>query len=370
MATVQPLRLGYVGCGFMAQKVHLPNILRTPGVELQALAEVRPKLGAAVQRRLNVPTLVADHRALAALPGLDAVAISGHYALQGEMAIDLLTAGKHVFLEKPMAVSRAQAERILAAEKSSGRRLMIAYMKRYDAGNLRVKALLAEQAQSGDLGNLQFVRNHGFGGDWTAGLDTPFDTTDEPVPPPTGADALWPAWLPAGHRQGYVNYLQQYTHNVNLLRWFLNGTADNTVVKATQLGPDGVSGVVLLTMNGVPCTIESGWLPGHTWDEHTQIYFQKGWVRTEAPPLLLRNSSATVELYRAERDEKQRTQIHPADRNKWCYAAEFTHFVECLQTGQPFRSPAADALHDVAILEDIYRLHTGILEPAGVESCG
>ena len=45
--------------------------------------------------------------------------------------------------------------------------------------------------------------------------------TDEPIAP-TSADSLLPHWLPALYRESYVSYLQQYTHNVNLLRFFLD----------------------------------------------------------------------------------------------------------------------------------------------------
>src|SRR5690349_17764062 len=99
------LRLGYVGCGFMAQKVHLPNFASLPDVELTALAEVREGLGRKVRDRFRIPRFYPDHRALAADPGLDAVAVSAHYAVQGEVAVDCLMAGKDVFMEKPMAVS-------------------------------------------------------------------------------------------------------------------------------------------------------------------------------------------------------------------------------------------------------------------------
>ena len=41
----RPVRLGYVGCGFIAQHIHLPNFSALPGCELVALAELRPELG-------------------------------------------------------------------------------------------------------------------------------------------------------------------------------------------------------------------------------------------------------------------------------------------------------------------------------------
>ena len=52
-----------------------------------------------------------NHLELAADPQIDAVGVSANYAQQGEIAADLLRAGKHVFMEKPMAISVFQAEK-------------------------------------------------------------------------------------------------------------------------------------------------------------------------------------------------------------------------------------------------------------------
>src|SRR5215208_3211876 len=112
--------------GFLAQSVHLPHFAVLPGCQLLALAEVRRDLGEQVVARHAIRRLYPDHHALAGDPEIDAVAVSAPYALQGEIARDCLAAGKHVFMEKPLAVSLAQAERILAAARASGARLMVA----------------------------------------------------------------------------------------------------------------------------------------------------------------------------------------------------------------------------------------------------
>ena len=345
------LSMGYVGCGFMAQKVHIPNILALDECELAAVAEVRGELGARVQKRHGIPKLYADHRELAEDSDIAAVAVSGHFSSQGEIAIDLLDAGKDVFMEKPMAVSITQAERILEAEERSGRRLMIGYMKRYDAGNILVKDLLERLAESGEMGSVQFVRNHGFCGDWLGGLDTPMEKSDEPMPepPPT----TWPEWLPEARINQYVGYLQQYTHNVNLVRWFLDAKNDMSVVAADLDTGNGISGVALLDVEGVRAVIESGHLPYHGWEEHTQIYFERGWVKTCAPPLLLRNVAATVEVYRAE--DQSHSEFFPPEGYTWSYKEEMRHFADCVLNDKPFRSPASDAMEDVRTLENIYR---------------
>ena len=119
---MEPIKLGYVGCGFMAQKVHIPNFTSLPNCELIGLAEVRPELGHKVQQRWEIPRLYTDHTELAADPEIEAVAVSADFALQGEIAKDLLSTGKQVFMEKPMAVSVEQAESIVAAGKAAGKK--------------------------------------------------------------------------------------------------------------------------------------------------------------------------------------------------------------------------------------------------------
>ena len=355
------LKIGYVGCGLMAQKVHIPNIIALEEeCELVAVAEVRRELGRKVQQRWRIPAFYESHTQMAQDKTLQAVCISGHFAGQGEMAIDLLKAGKDVFMEKPMAISVAQAERVLEAERQSGKRLMIAYMKRYDAGNIMVKNLIHEYHASGDLGRLKYVRNQGIIGDWFGGLDTPMDTTSEPFPNPP--ECVWPSWLPKEHQGGYVEYLQQYTHNVNLLRWFLADKNEKVQVISATLDPEGgLAGVTVLKINGITTVIESGNVKCHEWNEHTQLFFEKGWIKTEMPTLLLRNIPATVEVYRGDSPSPCASRYFPPKGRNWSYKEELKHFIQSLREGTPFCSPASDAIHDVQIMESIYRKYVETL---------
>ncbi|HIC17727.1 TPA: Gfo/Idh/MocA family oxidoreductase, partial [Candidatus Poribacteria bacterium] len=232
-----PVKLGYVGCGFMAQKVHIPNFLSISECDLVAIAEVRAELGQKVQDRYRVPKLYKDHLELAKDNEIEAVAVSADFALQGEIAKDLLSAGKCVFMEKPMAVSIKQAKSLLEAAKSANTKLMVGYMKRYDAGNELVKLNVTKFRETGELGDITYVRNHGFCGDWICNLDTPMESTNEVAP--SGPRKV-PEWLPADRVGSYLGYLQQYTHNINLLRWFLDA-GDDVRVKMVDLDENGYS---------------------------------------------------------------------------------------------------------------------------------
>src|SRR5919201_6693923 len=111
----RPVHFGYVGCGFMAQKVHLPNFSTIPGCELLALAEVRTGLRDRVANRYSIPRRYSSHEEMARDPEIEAVGVSAGYTLQGQIARDLLRAGKHVYMETPMEVSVAAAEEVLEA---------------------------------------------------------------------------------------------------------------------------------------------------------------------------------------------------------------------------------------------------------------
>lgn len=358
------IRLGYVGCGYMAQQVHLPNFASIPDCQLVALAEVRQDLGHKVQARYTIPRLYRDHHELIADADVDAVGLSAAFAIQGEIARDCLAAGKHVFMEKPMAISVAQAQRLLEAAHSSGARLMVGYMKRYDAGNLLAHQTIAGWRASGEAGRVTYARAHGFGGDWTAGIDVPLETSQEPMPT-APMEQLLPEWLPPEWGKAYVGYLQQYTHNVNLLRFLLDA-GDRITVRHVDLDPDGYTGTVTLAFDGIRATLETGSVRFHRWDEHTQVYFERGWVHTWAPPLLQRNTVAEVEIYRSDPAgasgslgtasvQHTITRPIPEPRWSWAYKREAQHFIQCLRTGEPFMSSGEDTLTDARIFEEIYR---------------
>lgn len=349
------IRIGYVGGGFLAQNAHLGNFSSLPQGNLVALAERRPHLAEKVALHFGIDKVYPDHLSLARDPEIDAVAVSADYAGQGEIAADLLRAGKHVFMEKPMAVSIQQAERILAAANEGNTRLMVGYMKRYDTGNRRIRDLIRQWQQDRGKGQLLYIRCHGFCGNWIAGLDTSgLIRTDESVEP-SAAEELLPDWLPADGRRGYVGYLQQYTHQVNLLRFLLDAqSADDVLVTNVDLAADGYTGLVTLQIKGVRCVIESASTKFHGWDENLHVFFEGGWIRSTPGLLFSRPSTNEIEVYESGENGGIHYPATPVNQS-WNYRAEAEHFLQCLQTGTEFDSPGSDALIDVGIFETIYQ---------------
>ncbi len=350
----EPVRFAYVGAGFVAQRIHIPNFSSLSNCQFLALAEARPELGREVAARYGIPRVYTSHEQIAADPEIEAVGVSGPYALQGAIAEDLLRAGKHVFMEKPMAVSAVRAESIVAAEKASGKRLMVGYMKRYDPGNLLLKRHADRWRASGEMGRLLLARNHGFGGNWVYAQDPNVPETKSVDAAPPAPDEC-PAWLPANRKGSYLGYLQQWTHNVNLIRFFLEQDAEKPSIVSVDLDDDGMTGLLTLRIGGVRSVIESAYTRFHGWEEHTQLYFEGGWLRTEAPPLMQKEQSASVEIYRAAQGGNPAQRVAEFAPPAWSYREEAKHFLHGVQSGEPFASSASDTLADVRLFEEVYR---------------
>ena len=134
------VRVGVVGCGGVAQMMHLPFLRELDGLfEIAALCDLSPGVLRSVGDHYGVAARYTDFHELVA-HDLDAVLVltPGSHA---PAAIAAAAAGRHVLVEKPMCFTLREADEMIAAAKEHHVTLMVAYMKRYDPGYL-----LAQQA--------------------------------------------------------------------------------------------------------------------------------------------------------------------------------------------------------------------------------
>lgn len=140
---------GVIGLGFFGEK-HAEVAASLPGVELQAVCTRREKRRRDIARRLDVPRTYEDYRDLLADPNVEAVSVVTHVDDHAAPAIAALRAGKHVLLEKPMARTLAECDRIIAAAERAGRILMVGHICRFNPRYAAVR----EQAVAGAFGRV------------------------------------------------------------------------------------------------------------------------------------------------------------------------------------------------------------------------
>lgn len=123
-----PIRVGIVGCGAVAELYHLPALSASPDVSVEACVDP------AAQRARRLADLAGgqvftSHREIIGLVDLALVTVPN--SLHETVAVDLLDAGVHVLVEKPMARTTAECDRMIAAAQRSGKVLAVGHDFRY-----------------------------------------------------------------------------------------------------------------------------------------------------------------------------------------------------------------------------------------------
>jgi predicted dehydrogenase len=146
--TDSSIRIGVAGLGYWG-----PNLARNfaalPGCELTWCCDSSEEARTRLERLHPGARLTSDVGALLADPELDAIALATPVPTHADLAVRVLEAGKHCFVEKPLAQSSAAAERAVAAANASGRVLMVGHLLEYHPGIRRLKEL----TESGELGD-------------------------------------------------------------------------------------------------------------------------------------------------------------------------------------------------------------------------
>ena len=144
---MQQLKLGIIGCGNMTRS-HVGALAKIDLVEVVAVADVVEESAREVAKLAGAASVHADYRELLALREVQAVLISSPHFLHKEMTVAALEAGKDVLCEKPMAITVAECDEMLATAERTGRKLMVGQVLRLMPPFVQVRRMIA----SGDLG--------------------------------------------------------------------------------------------------------------------------------------------------------------------------------------------------------------------------
>jgi phthalate 4,5-cis-dihydrodiol dehydrogenase len=149
--TERPLALGVIGLG-MAGAVMVRAAARHPGVVLTAAAEPHAAPREAFGRDFNARTY-ADARALCEDAAVEAVYIATPHQFHAEQAVAAAECGKHVILEKPMALTLADCDRIIAAVERAKVHLIVGHTHAFDPAVREMRRIIA----AGELGALGMI---------------------------------------------------------------------------------------------------------------------------------------------------------------------------------------------------------------------
>jgi predicted dehydrogenase len=325
-----PLRIGVAGLGYWG-----PNLARNfagiDGCELAWCCDGSPEARERAAARFPGVRVTADLGELLADPELDAVALATPVPTHAQLAVDVLAAGKHCFVEKPLAQSVADAQRAVDAASAAGRVLMVGHLLEYHPGVRKLKEL----TETGELGDeIYYIYGNR--------LNLGKLRADE--------NALWSLGA----------------HDVSVVLHLAGEEPCEAVAHGQSYVRDGVEDVVFCFLrfpSGLSAHLHLSWLDPHKERRFTVV----GSRRMATFDDMALEGKLTV--YDKGFDEDARGYgeyitrsgdiFSPRIPNLEPLRIECEHFVHCVRTGETPRSDGASGLRVVRVLEALQESLSG-----------
>jgi predicted dehydrogenase len=355
------VRVGVVGGGLVAQAEHLHYLSAQRELfDLVALAEPSKTVGEALGARYGISGLHRDHRELIDAGGLDAVVVCSPAGTHIQVVLDALEAGLHVFVEKPMCITLADADRISAARDRASRVVQVGTMKRFDPAYERMLAELPATAET--LRYVSVVVNDPefdpYFADWeiVRGDDVPREVIDagrqaeaEQVEAAVGAGD------PDTVRAFSESFLGSLIHDLNVVHGLLEKMGEplpGEVVSGDWWNEGrAVTGAIRLANRS---RMDLAWiqlLPTFEYRETISLFFDDS-VRSLAFPSPWLKQYPT--LYRVGRRDGRANDVRIVEAYEEPFARELAHFHACITDGIECRTPPEQARLDIEVLTQMF----------------
>ncbi len=320
-----PIRVGVVGLGYWG-----PNLARNfaaiPGVELAWLCDASAEARERLQSAFPTARATAELTDLLSDETLDAVVLATPVPTHAELAIAVAQAGKHCFVEKPLATNAADAERAVAAAEQGGKILMVGHLLEYHPAVTKLKELIDGK----ELGGLYYIYGNR--------LNLGKLRADE--------NALWSLGA----------------HDVSVALHLIGEEPVECLAHGASYVREGVQDVVFCYLrfpSGVVAHLHLSWLDPHKERRITVVGAQK--MATFDDMLI----EGKLTIYDKGFDEDTRSwgeyiarsgdTFSPRISNREPLRIECEHFIECIRSGTTPRSDGHSGLRVVRVLEQLQR---------------
>ncbi|WP_309122739.1 Gfo/Idh/MocA family oxidoreductase [Paenibacillus sp.] len=337
------LRLGVIGAGNIGN-VHLKEFSKlSDACEVTAVTDADLPLAEARAKEYGVGTVAASAEALIASEDVDAVVIGVPNRYHAPLAVQALEAGKHVLLEKPMAIDAEAARTIMRAAAASDRTLMIAHQMRWESVPMQIK----EQALRGELGRIYTAKTG-----WYRRKGIPG----------------WGTWFTRMNESGGGPLIDIGVHMLDLALYFMGNPKPVSVYGSTyaEFGPkkkgigtwgkpnwDGVYDVEDLATAMIKMEDGSSLTLEVSWAVH---------MDTDSAPFIHLMGSEGGASYRGAHgklltekfDRPLETELRTPEGDEGARQRLSRHFLECVREGKEPISSAMTGFANSLILDAIY----------------
>ena len=324
-APAETVRVGVVGLGYWGPNL-ARNLAAIPGCEVSWLCDSSAEARARLERSFPAARSTDVLGEVLDDPELDAVVLATPVSTHAELAVAVAEAGKHCFVEKPLATNSADAERAVAAAADAGRLLMVGHLLEYHPAVARLKELIDGE----ELGALHYVYGNR--------LNLGKLRADE--------NALWSLGA----------------HDVSVVLHLIGEEPEECVAHGASYVREGVQDVVFCYLrfpSGIVAHLHLSWLDPHKERRLTVVGARR---MATFDDMLIEGKLA---VYDKGFDEDARSWgeyitrsgdiFSPRIPNSEPLRLECEHFVECVRSGATPRSDGHSGLRVVRVLERLQR---------------
>jgi predicted dehydrogenase len=322
---LDPVRVGVAGLGYWGPNL-ARNLAAIPGCELTWLCDPDVAAREKLARTFPGARATGELSDLLEAPGLDAIVLATPVPTHAELAVRVAEAGKHCFVEKPLATTTADAERAVQAAGSAQKILMVGHLLEYHPAVDRLKELI----DAGELGTLYYL----YGNRLNLGVLR----EDE--------NALWSLGA----------------HDVSVVLRLIGEEPEECLAHGASYVREGVQDVVFCYLrfpSGIVGHLHLSWLDPHKERRLTVV----GARRMATFDDMLIEGKLTI--YDKGFDEDSRSWgeyiarsgdvFSPRIPNSEPLRIECEHFIHCIRTGSEPRSDGRSGLRVVRVLEALQR---------------
>jgi len=336
----QKVRWGVIGAGGIADRRTIPGMMLCDNAELVAVMEINMELAEKCRAKWGCKKAYDSESALLADPEIDAVYIASPVFLHAQQAMAAADAGKHILIEKPLAMTSSEGQKVIEYCKEKGVLIAAGLMMRFGAYVQAMKKAVAE----GKIGK------------------------------PVSAYAQFTCWypdMPGAWRQKKANgaggaMMDMGVHCIDLLQYILGSKAKDVAAFHDTLSfnyeVEDSSTVLIRMENGTQCVVQSNFnIPDDAAKWRIELFGDQG--RLIGDTVIGQVDGGTLDAmflgeqggYDAQQDKKdgQREAIEVEFGNM--YAREVASFSNSILTGAPVEVPAEEAVQVQRVMEAAYR---------------
>jgi myo-inositol 2-dehydrogenase/D-chiro-inositol 1-dehydrogenase len=316
----QTLRLGLIGAGRIGQ-VHASTIkTRVPQAELVAVADVVEAAASALAANHHIPIYSSDPITIIDDPNIDAVLICSVTDTHAPLIEAAANAGKHIFCEKPIALTLPHIDQALAAVEKAGVTLQIGFNRRFDANYRRIR----QAVENGEIGEPHILHI----------------ISRDPAPPPIAYVKI----------SGGL-FVDMAIHDFDMARYLIGSEIDEVFVQAAvridpaigETGDVDTAVTMLRFVNGVIGTIDNSRRAVYGYDQRAEVFGSKGAIHT------LNNYANQAVLSTAQSVHRDLPLNFFMQRYTEAYAAEIESFVDAVVHRKPVLANGHDGKMAVVV---------------------